>query len=328
MREFVGIDVSKNKLDICWLRDVSDRKIKEKKLTNNADGFRALAQWLLKTIKKDAQDILITIEPTNVYHEALCYALHAKGFKVFLANSGKAKKYAESINQTHKTDKQDAFMLAMYGEAQKSALDLWKPEAKEIRELKELIRRLGALEKDHQRELNRLENYQLTKASDDVTTSAEEVIVHLEEQIKRLTQKIDDHIDQHPVLKKNRELLETIKGIGKVMSRELVYLFASKEFDNARQAAAYQGLNPKLKTSGTLKGKTVMSKVGPARIRAKLYMAAISASQHNPDIKRQKERLLKAGKSKKQALGAAMRKLVQICYGVIKHQCEYQPQVA
>ena len=148
----------------------------------------------------------------------------------------------------------------------------------------------------------------------------------LEAEVKRLQRDIDDQINQYPELKRNRELLESIKGIGPVMSRELVCLFASKTFTSAKQVAAYIGVIPRIRESGTLKGRTMMSKVGNARIRSKLYMAAVCASTHNPDIKAQKARLLKAGKVKMQALGAAMRKLVQICFGVIKHQTEYQPQ--
>jgi transposase len=328
MREFVGIDVSKAKLDICWLRNIETGTIKTKKLENNPKGFEALAQWLVKTLEAKSQDIIVSVEPTNVYHEPLCYSLQSKGFQVLLVNPGKAKKYAESLNLTHKTDKIDAYSLAKYAEAQKSSLALWKPESKETRELKELLRRLTALEKDRQRELNRLENYQLTEASKDVQKSSEEMIEQLEKQIQNLTQKIDDHIDGHPDLKRNRALLESINGIGKVMSRELVCLFLLKQFKDARQVSAYLGLIPKLRTSGTLKGKTVLTKTGPGSIRAKLYMAAISASQHNPDIRAQKDRLLLAGKTSMQALCAAMRKLVQICYGVVKHQSEYQPQVA
>jgi len=108
------------------------------------------------------------------------------------------------------------------------------------------------------------------------------------------------------------------------MARELVYLFAAKHFKTAKQVAAYVGLIPKLKESGKLKGHTTLSKTGPSRLRAKLYMAAVSACQHNPDIKVQRKRLLKAGKTKMQALGAAMRKLIQICFGVVKNQTEYQ----
>jgi len=327
MREFTGIDISKEKFDVGWLRDVKTGKKKTKVFKNTRAGHQQVQDWLLSNLKVPAQDIVITLEPTGVYHEALMHFLHDCGFQVLLVNPGKARKYAESLNQIHKTDKLDAVTLAWYGHAQQHKLTLWQPEAPEIRELKVMIRRLDALEKDLQREQNRQEAAQVSLSSDRVAQSLKDMIETLKAEIERLQQDIDNHIDRFPELKRNRQLLQSIKGIGTVMSRELVYLFASKRFKSAKQAAAYIGLIPKLRESGKLKGRTMLSKIGSARIRAKLYMAAVCASTHNPDIKAQKARLLKAGKVKMQALGAAMRKLIQICFGVIKHQCEYQPQL-
>ena len=327
MCEFTGIDVSKEKFDVGWLRDVKTGKKKTKVFKNTRAGHQQVQDWLLNNLKVPAQDIVITLEPTGVYHEALMYFLHDCGFQVLLVNPGKARKYAQSLNQIHKTDKLDAVTLAWYGHAQQHKLTLWQPEAPEIRELKVMIRRLDALEKDLQREQNRQEAAQVSLSSDRVAQSLKDMIETLKAEIERLQQDIDNHIDRFPELKRNRQLLQSIKGIGTVMSRELVYLFASKRFKSAKQAAAYIGLIPKLRESGKLKGRTMLSKIGSARIRAKLYMAAVCASTHNPDIKAQKARLLKAGKVKMQALGAAMRKLIQICFGVIKHQCEYQPQL-
>lgn len=327
MREFAGIDVSKEKFDVGWLRDVNTGKKKTKAFRNTAAGHEQAAQWLLKNLQAPAEDILVTLEPTGVYHEVLLYFLHDMGFQMLVVNPGKARKYAESINQLHKTDKLDAVSLAWYGHAQHHKLSLWQPEAAEVRELKVMLRRLDALEKDLHREQNRQEASRVSLPSERVTQSIEDMIATLTAEIQRLQQAIDDHIDRFPELKRNRELLESVKGIGPVMSRELVYLFASKRFRSARQAAAYLGLIPKLNESGKRKGRTTLSKTGSARIRAKLYMAAVSATTHNPVIKAQRERLLKAGKVKMQALGAAMRKLIQICFGVIKHQSEYQPQL-
>jgi len=327
MCEFTGIDVGKEKFDVGWLRDVKTGKKKTKVFKNTAAGHQQTADWLLNNLKVPAESIVVTLEPTGVYHEALLYFLHGCGFQMMLVNPGKARKYAESINQVHKTDKLDAVTLACYGHAQHHQLPLWQPEAPEVRELKVMIRRLDALEKDLQREQNRQEASLVSLSSERVTQSIKEMIETLTAEIQRLQQDIDDHIDRFPELKCNRELLESVKGIGPVMSRELVYLFASKRFKSARQAAAYLGLIPRLNESGKRKGRTTLSKMGSARIRAKLYMAAVSAATHNPDIKAQKVRLLKAGKAKMQAIGAAMRKLIQICFGVIKHQSEYQPQL-
>jgi transposase len=327
MNEYIGIDVGKNDLATTWLRDIVSKRIKTKALKNTPKGHRDLAEWLLKNTKETPENIIITLEPTNIYHEALMYFLHNKGFKIQLANTGKAKKYAESINLVHKTDKSDGTMLAYYGEAQKFNLDLWVPESLEVRELKALMKRLDALNKDKQRELNRLESSEFGLVSERVLQSLHNIIAALDSEIAKLTKEIDDHIDGNPALNKNRELLKSIHGIGDVMSRELVCLFASKKFNTAKQAAAYLGLIPRLKESGKLRGRTVLTKLGPAHIRAKLYMAAVCASTYNPDIKAQKERLLSAGKNKMQALGAAMRKLIQICFGVVKHQIEYQSQI-
>lgn len=324
---FTGIDVSKEKVDLGWLRDVATGKKKTKVFRNAAKGHQQIADWLLKNIKAPASEIVVALEPTGVYHEALLYFLHECGFKVLLVNPGKARKYAESVNIIHKTDKLDAMMLAYYAHDQHNRLTLWRPEAPEIRELKVMIRRLDALEKDLQREHNRQEATLVSLSSDRVVESLESMIATLKDEIKRLQKDIDNHIERFPDLKRNRELLESIKGIGPVMSRELVYLFAAKSFKSARQVAAYLGLIPKLRESGKLKGRTMLSKTGSARIRAKLYMASVCASTHNPDIRAQKQRLLKAGKAKMQALGAAMRKLIQICFGVIKHQTEYHPQL-
>jgi transposase len=326
MLAFTGIDVSKEKLDVCWLRDVATGKRKTKVFKNTAIGHKQSVDWLLKNIQLKAEDIVITLEPTNVYHEALVHLLFAAGFKVFLVNPGKAKKYAESRNQVHKTDSLDSFMLASYGHSREHTLKLWEPAPVHIRELNVLLRRLAALEKDLQREENRRESSEFGLLSKRVIKSLEDMIDALKLEIDKLTKDIDAHIEQFPDLKKKRELLESIKGVGPVVSREMTYLLSSKEFKNAKQVAAYLGLIPKLKESGKLKWHVALSKVGPARIRAKLYMPAVTAGVHKPDIKAQKERLLAAGKTKMQALGAAMRKLVQICFGVVNSGTPYQPQ--
>ena len=326
MNAFVGIDVSKEKLDIGWLREAG--KVKTKVFKHQQQQFKAIRDWLLKNTGLPAEQVVITLEPTGIYHEALLYFLDEAGFKLLLVNPGRARKYAESLGQTHKTDKTDGLMLARYGKAQVTEAEarFWQPEAPEARHLKVLLRRLDALEKDLQREENRLEASSQSDSTDRVVQSIRDMIRVLKEEIARLQQDIDDHIDHYPELRRNRELLESVKGIGPVISRELVCLFACKRFINARQLAAFLGVIPKLKESGKQKGHVVLSKTGPARLRAKLYMAAVVATTHNRDIRAQRNRLIKQGKNKMQALGAAMRKLVQICFGVIKHQTEYQPQ--
>ena len=327
---YIGIDVSKHKFDIAWLRDASRGKVKTKTFKNQVSNFGPIGDWRVNKTGASPESILITVEPTSTYHENLIHHLHDQGFQIFLANPGNARKHAQAMGSTHKTDKADSVMLARFGMHQDSAgnLTLWEPEPPEARHLQDMLRRLDALEQDRQRQLNQREAYEQAGSSASVLDSIDRIIAAFDQAIDELRAAIDDHIDKHPQLKHNRELIKSIQGVGDVTARELTSLFAAKQFRNARQASAYLGLIPGQAESGQFKGQTRLTKTGPSRIRAKLYMAAVAAGTHNPDIRAQKLRLRGQGKTPMQALGAAMRKLVQICFGVVQHQQVYQPQVA
>jgi transposase len=324
MLHIVGIDVSKAKLDCLWLKEAASLKVKTKVTPNTQAGIDLLMTWIKSATQSAPETILVVMEATGIYHEHLAYTLYDKGFKVAVINPAQIKAYGKSLGNTHKTDKQDSLVIARYGAAQTPAL--WTPEPREIRELKALIARLEALEKDCQREHNRLEKAQISCATEVVIESIHTMIAQLSQEKKRLEDQIDDHIDRHPHLKKDRQLLVSIPGIGPTLSRLMLSVIHSRSFETAEQLAAFLGVIPKLVESGVFKGRSALSKKGPASVRAKLYMAAIVASRHNPDVVRQKNRLLANGKTKMQALGAAMRKLVHICFGVIKNQTVYSPQ--
>lgn len=324
MIHVVGIDVSKAKLDCLWLRESASRKVKTKVMGNDAQGHRTLAYWLTRTIGAAPEDITVVMEATGVYHENLALALYEKGFRVCVVNPARIKAFGESLGNTHKTDKRDSLMIALYGEA--NTLTPWQPEPAEIRELKALIARLEALEVDCRRESNRLEKIQFNAASTTVTESIHLMLEELEKEKQRIEQQINDHIDRHPKLKNDKKLLESIPGVGPVMARLMLSVLHSRDFGSAKQVAAYLGVIPALVESGVFKGRSALSKKGPASIRAKLYMAAVAATQWNPDIRHTKQRLVRRGKTKMQALGAAMRKLVHLCYGVVNTQTEYAPQ--
>ena len=330
MYTHIGIDVSKEKVDLGWVRDAAKNKVKSKVFANKVKDFEAVASWITKNAGVSPDEVLITLEPTGVYHQHLADYLGDQGFNIFLVNAGLAKKYAQAVGIVHKTDKSDALMLAYYGLAKEreGSVELWHPAPQEARHLDILLRRLDALEKDLQREENRFEASSHGISTPLVIESIEKMIQVLKDEIARLTSDIDDHIDRHPELKEKRERMTTIDGVGPVVSREMTSLFANHVFKNAKQVSAYLGLIPKIKESGNWKGHTSLSKTGPSRLRAKLYMAAVVASTYNSDIKAQRDRLLANGKNKMQALGAAMRKLVQICFGVVKHQQSYLPQTA
>jgi len=322
----IGIDVSKDKIDCAWLRDSDTGKVKTKVLKNNGEGFKSLIEWAEKSTNHPINEIYFVMEATGIYHEALAYALHGAGAVVSVVNPAYIHNYAKSQGSRIKTDKKDSITIAHYGATHKCAP--WQPEPSEIRQLKALLSRYEAIEKDIQRESNRLEKADITRASVEVIDSIKTMIKALSKEKERIKKLMDDHIDQNPQLKNDRALLESIPAVGSVLSHYMLALIYSRHFATAKQCSAFIGLNPVMHESGTsVRSRSRLSKVGDAKIRAKLYMAAVVAIQHNPDIKQQYDRLLKNGKSKMAALGAAMRKLVQICFGVLKHQTPYQPQV-
>ena len=129
-------------------------------------------------------------------------------------------------------------------------------------------------------------------------------------------QLIRDHLDQHPGLRAQRDLLITIPGIGETTAAVLIAELFDKRDTSARQAAAFAGLVPRLVESGTLRGRARLSKIGPGRLRKALYFPAVAALRWNPTIRAVRVRLAAAGKPPMVIIGAAMRKLIHIAYGV------------
>ena len=320
----IGIDVSKATLDVVWLKDTAMNVFKVKVFTNNAKGHQALIEWVLQQTKSPLESLHFVMEATGIYSEAIAHALYKAGTKVSVVNPAQVRDYAKSMGVRTKTDKKDSWVLARYGATQQPRL--WHPEPTEIRHLKALMSRYKAVNEDIQRETNRREKAEIGQISE-VLLSINTVLEQLIKEKKRLETLINQHTDQHPNLKQDRALLETIPGIGPVVARYMLTVLRGRAFESASQSSAFLGLVPVHHESGSsVRGRARLSKTGDATVRAKLYMAAIVAIQHNPDIKKQYERLLKNGKTKMSALGAAMRKLVQICFGVLKHQKPYQAQ--
>ncbi len=321
----IGIDVSKDKLDACWLRDQMNLKVKTRVFKNTEDGFGELLKWLLTHTEETVGRLQVMMEATGVYHEQLAYFLHEAGVVVHVVNPLHANEFAKSLGKRSKTDKKDSVVLARFLASRSH--QVWTPEPEAVRQLKVMLSRLQALDKDIQRECNRREKAEIQRGAEPVLASIDKVLKALREERQRLQDEIDDHIDRHPGLKADRKRLESIPGIGPVLSAMLLAALLIRDFHSAGQAAAFHGLIPVMRQSGTsVKFRAVLSKAGCGRLRAKLYMGAVVAIQHNPQIKAHYERLLARGKTKMSALGAAMRKLLQMAYGVLKHKTDYDPQ--
>ena len=303
----LGIDISKATFKAALLRQ---DKFRHKSFSNQPEGFNQLADWLA------AQDVTLVhacLEATSHYSEALAEYLFDQGMKVSVVNPARLKGYAQSELVRTKTDKTDAALIARFCAAMKPAR--WQPEPKEIRVLRAYVRRLDALIDMRQQERNRLE-----AASEVLSEAIEAHITYHEQDIKQTQRKINDHIDQHPNLKDKKQLLESIPGIGPATINVILSEFAQvQRFQNAKHLASFIGVAPRLFESGTsVRGRTRMSKIGRSQLRKAFFLPAMVALRYNPIIKSFGERLLGSGKTKMQVIGAAMRKLIHIVYGVLK----------
>jgi len=323
---FIGIDVSKAKLDCSLLLDAASTKRRAKSVANSRAGVAELLAWCTKH-NADPSELHAILEGTGVYHEQAALALADAGVAVSIVNPAQVKDFGRSLGVRTKTDGVDSLVLARYGALLNPRA--WTPPAQEARSLQALLSRREAIAQDLQRERNRLEKADATDTPMLIRQSLVDSISFLEKQLAKLQQDIDDHINKHPGLKADRDLLISIPAVGPQVGNHLLSVIHNHDFQSAEQLAAYLGLVPVERQSGTsVLGRPRLSKAGPARIRAVLYMAAIVGTQYNPHIKALYQRLQERGKTKMSALGAAMRKLVHLCFGVLKTRQPYQPNYA
>jgi transposase len=311
----LGIDIAKKKFDVYL---IVERQTYQSSFSNTPDGFSQLKQWLAQ---HGVSQLHACLEATGIYYEALAEDLYQQGYTVSVVNPWQIKAYADSKLRRHKTDRLDARLIADF--CQKEQPRTWQPLAPAERTLQALVRHLDSQVETRQQQLNRLES----SRDPLVTTSLERVIAQLTAEIEQIQQQIQDHLDHHPDLKHKQELLASIPGIG---SQTATHLLAEMpdlaEYPSAKQAAADAGLTPAQWTSGSsVRGQSRLSKIGNPRVRKLLYFPALAAMRYNPIIKAHRQRLLAQGKAKMVAVGAAMRKLLHLAYGVLKHNKPFDP---
>lgn len=329
MSHIIGIDVSKATLDCAYLRDPDQNKAKRKSCQNEVDCFESLITWAEAFSGLPCQSLAFVIEPTNIYHEQLVQFLHSKGTTVYLVNPGRVRKFAEGIGILSKNDVIDADLLARYGLMAKNLI-VFEPAPQEVNDLRSLLNRLDVLEKNLRRELNRQE-----KAGKSLTfhrleqQSITRSVKRHKAEIIAFQNAARECVNASLWLRRGVELLSTVPGIGEKTAWMMIVILSSRQFKSAAEVASFLGLNPIEKRSGKSEyRKPRLSKSGSSHYRQALYFPAMVASRRNPDVQALYERLVGAGKPKRCALGAAMRKLVHICYGVYKNQQPYQPQAS
>ena len=311
---FVGIDVAKAKFDVALLS--AEGKYRSKVFPNTPAGHRQLLDWLNKY---EAQEAHLCMETTGAYGRNLARFLAQQQLLVSVVNPAQIHAFGKTELTRAKTDKADARLIARYCQMHRPAP--WVPPAEEIITLQALVQRLEDLLSLQTMESNRLES-----AEGPARKSVEVVLEFIQQEIQMVRLQIEIHIDNHPDLKNQQELLSSIPGIGdNTAATLLAFLSPLDRFHSAKQVVAYAGLNPRIRESGQWAGKTPIAKAGNALLRKALYLPAVVAKQHNPIIAAFCDRLLARGKRPMQVVVAAMRRLLHMAFGVLKSVKPFDP---
>ena len=314
----VGIDIAKATFDVCLRVEEKERQAQ---FENSAGGFKKLSHWLSRYAN---QKVHACLEATGQYGEAVAEYLYQEGHQVSVVNPARIKAYGGSKLRRNKTDKADAQLIALYCQREQPAL--WTPPPASFKELQALVRRYEDLQTMIQQEKNRLKS---GTSQAEVVVDLQEHVAYLEGKLKAIFQAIEEHIQAHPELKQRQALLLSIPGIGQLTAAKLLGEIRDVcAFEDARQLAAYAGVTPRNFLSGTsIHKKARMTKMGNAHLRKILFMPAISAKRHNPIVRAFCQRLLDGGKPSMQVVGAAMRKLLHLVFGILKSNQPFNPRI-
>jgi len=325
LKQSLGIDVSKSGLSLSlgFLTDKLNKEfISRPDVSNDLSGYRELLKWLKKSVDNNVE-LSVVMEATGVYYQGIVHYLYSKGYAVSVMQSGRVKRYAQSLDQRSKTDALDSKMLGMLG--LERTVRLWQPPSKELQELKGLSGERSSLLKDRTTETNRqgaidsgvYGNAQALKRQRNRLKLLNAQIEMIEEEMKKL-------ISKNEVLQRKIGFMMGIPGISFISAATVVgETLGFESILNAKQLTGYAGYDVVLRESGSFKGKTRISKKGNSHIRAILHMPSMTYVRCNPTL-RQFYNRLKPNKAKPLvALIAVQRKMLILMYTLWKNEEVY-----
>lgn len=307
---FVGVDVAKDRLDIGFWPEAAGLRF-----DNNEKGVAALIKRLNK-LKPN----LVVLEATGGFELSPAAALMAAGLAVAVVNPRQVRDFARATGRLAKTDAIDAQVLARFAEALRPEPQTLPDEA--TQELSALIARRRQISEMLTAETNRLKS-----ARPLVRPTIEAHIDWLKQELSRLNKELSRLVKDSPGFKEKDQVLKSVPGVGPVFSSTLIADLPELGTLNRAKIAALAGVAPLNHDSGRIRGKRTCWG-GRANVRCVLYMATLSATKHNSVIKDLYLRLLNAGKPKKVALVACMRKLLLILNAMLKTGTSWQPGFA
>jgi transposase len=308
LREFIGIDVSKDWLDVAVVGGSEAVRI-----GNDTAGICDLTQQL-----SQARPERVVLEATGGYEKALVRALQARGIPVAVVNQRQVRDFARATGRLAKTDRIDAQILAQFASVLKPEPRQMKDEAES--ELTSLVRRRQQLTALLTMEKNRRKL--VTNPS--VLASVERTMRHLKQEIAELNCEIDRMIESEPAMRERALLYRSVPGVGPRVASTLLAELPELGRLNRKQIASLVGVAPLNWDSGVFRGKRAVWG-GRVQVRCSLYMGALVAAGHNPVLRAFYRRLVASGKAKKLALIACMRKLLTMLNAMAATSTAWNP---
>ena len=327
LKESLGIDVSKDSLSFCLgvlQADLSKRYKVSSDVNNNDHGFKQLDRWISNN-KSLVNQPSIVMESTGVYHEGIAIYLYNMGYAVNVLQSGRVKRYAQSLDQRSKTDALDSKMLSMLGCERE--LTAWVPPSEQMQQLRGLSRERSSLIKERSIELNRAHALKRSIYKDHKAEKRYQARMELlNEQITEIESEMQALIKADDVLSEKIEYLLSIPGVSFISAATIIAeTLGFAQFENAKQLTSYAGYDVVLRESGNYQGKTHISKKGNKHIRAVLHMPSMTAIRVNPSLKPFYNRLKPTKQKPLIALVAVQRKLLLLMYSLWKNEMYYDP---
>jgi transposase len=305
---YIGIDISKDSLDICVLPANESWTCK-----NNTDDIKKLVTSL-----KAFKPTCIVLEATGGLETTLAVNLNSAGLPVAIVNPRQVRDFARALGKLAKTDKIDAKVLALFAEKMEPVCRPLPQESERI--LKELVARRRQLITLRTAEKNHLQRTRSHK----VTESVKVTIAFIEQRIADIDSEINDRIKASPLWQAKENIMKSVPGVGPGTASTLLSDLPELGRVNRHQLASLAGLAPMNRDSGTFRGQRMIIG-GRSTVRRALYMAALSAIRCNPIIKNYYDRLISKGKIFKVAIVACMRKLITIINVMIRNNKPWSP---
>lgn len=294
--------------------------------TNGLPGFKQLLKWTKKSIVSKDVPLTFVMEATGVYYQQLAYFLAKNYCPVAVVLPNKIKNYCKSLSSKSKTDPLAAAAITRFG--LERHLTLWTPPSETLKALHNLCREYHSLkstitEIKNQRHALK-SSFQPLKST---LKRKEQLIAMLEKQVDHIKQEIRELVESDESFSQRVENICTVKGLGfvtviAVLAETQCFQYVTKR----KQLASYAGFDVVFNDSGMKRGKTSISKKGNKFLRNAVFMPALSASRHNPQLKALYQRLIAKGKNKKLALIAVARKLLLLIYTLWKNNSVYDPK--